>query len=60
MNTAFLIIDSILCALLTLFCIMEERENKHLRQLRVQGDKSVTLLLEILSNVLAKGEKNDG
>lgn len=46
MDTAIMIIDSVLAILLVFFDIMESKENKHLRELSAQIDKSVTLLIQ--------------
>ena len=65
MNTAIMIIDSILVVLLVFFDIMESKENKHLRELSAQINKSVTLLIQQnrelwkLSHVVSK-ENSEG
>ena len=46
MDTAIMIIDSVLVILLVFFDIMESKENKHLRELFAQISKSVTLLIQ--------------
>jgi len=45
-NIAIMIIDSVLVILLVYFDVMESKENKHLRELFAQINKSVTLLIQ--------------